>query len=40
LIPESFKQDLLIRVDIVDVVSRYVQLKKAGRESSRPLPVP
>jgi DNA primase len=30
LIPESFKQDLLIRVDIVDVVSRYVQLKKAG----------
>jgi len=30
LIPESFKQDLLARVDIVDVVSRYVQLKKAG----------
>ena len=30
MIPESFKQDLLIRVDIVDVVSRYVQLKKAG----------
>jgi len=30
LIPESFKQDLLVRVDIVDVVSRYVQLKKAG----------
>ncbi|HEX5612721.1 MAG TPA: DNA primase [Burkholderiales bacterium] len=30
MIPESFKQDLLVRVDIVDVVSRHVQLKKAG----------
>jgi DNA primase len=30
LIPDSFKQDLLNRVDIVDVVSRYVQLKKGG----------
>jgi DNA primase len=30
VIPESFKQDLLNRVDIVDVVSRYVQLKKGG----------
>jgi DNA primase len=30
LISESFKQDLLVRVDIVDVVSRYMQLKKAG----------
>jgi len=30
MISESFKQDLLNRVDIVDVVSRYVQLKKGG----------
>ena len=30
MISESFKQDLLVRVDIVDVVSRYMQLKKAG----------
>ncbi len=30
MIPDSFKQDLLNRVDVVDVVSRYVQLKKAG----------
>src|SRR5688572_9216522 len=30
MIPDSFKQDLLNRVDIVDLVSRYVQLKKAG----------
>jgi DNA primase len=30
MIPDSFKQDLLNRVDIVDVVSRSVQLKKAG----------
>jgi DNA primase len=30
VIPDSFKQDLLNRVDIVDVVSRYVQLKKGG----------
>ncbi len=30
MIPDSFKQDLLNRVDIVDVVSRHVQLKKAG----------
>jgi DNA primase len=30
VISDSFKQDLLNRVDIVDVVSRYVQLKKGG----------
>jgi DNA primase len=30
VIPDSFKQDLLNRIDIVDLVSRYVQLKKAG----------
>ena len=31
MIPQSFIQDLLSRVDIVDVVGRYVQLKKAGQ---------
>jgi len=30
LIPESFIQDLLARVDIVDVVGKYVQLRKGG----------
>ncbi len=30
MIPESFIQELLSRVDIVDVVGRYVQLKKVG----------
>lgn len=30
MIPQSFIQDLLNRVDIVDVVERHVQLKKAG----------
>ncbi|MEX3557615.1 MAG: DNA primase [Burkholderia sp.] len=30
MIPSSFLQDLLNRVDIVDVVGRYVQLKKGG----------
>ena len=31
MIPQGFIQDLLARVDIVDVVGRYVQLKKAGQ---------
>ena len=30
MIPEQFKQDLLNRVDIVEVVQRYVRLKKGG----------
>ncbi|WP_322995317.1 DNA primase [Castellaniella sp.] len=30
MIPESFIQDLLARVDIVDIVGRYVQLRKGG----------
>ncbi len=30
MIPQSFIQDLLTRIDIVDVVERYVPLKKAG----------
>ncbi len=30
MIPQSFKQDLLARIDIVELVGRYVQLKKAG----------
>nr|WP_283150432.1 DNA primase [Silvimonas soli] len=33
-IPESFIQDLLNRVDIVDVVERYLPLKKAGMNYS------
>jgi DNA primase len=34
VIPESFVQELLGRVDIVDVVERYVPLKKAGANYS------
>ena len=30
MIPQSFIQDLLARVDIVDIVGRYVKLRKAG----------
>ena len=30
MIPESFIQELLARIDIVDVIERYVPLKKAG----------
>ena len=33
-IPNGFIQDLLARVDVVDVVGRYVQLKKAGANYS------
>ena len=33
-IPHGFIQDLLQRVDVVDVVGRYVQLKKAGANYS------
>lgn len=34
MIPPSFIQDLLNRVDVVEVVGRYVQLKKAGANFS------
>lgn len=34
MIPESFIQELLARVDIVDVVNRYVTLRKAGANFS------
>jgi DNA primase len=34
MIPASFVQDLLSRVDIVDVVGRHVQLKKSGANLS------
>ncbi len=30
MIPDSFKRDLLNRVDIVDIIQRFVPLKKAG----------
>ncbi|WP_457568701.1 DNA primase [Desulfurobacterium sp.] len=33
-IPHSFVEDLLSRVDIVDIVSRYVSLKQVGRNFS------
>ena len=29
-IPQSFIQELIARTDVVDVVGRYVQLKKGG----------
>ena len=40
LIPQSFIQDLLHRVDIVDVIERYVPLKKRRRQLRGLLPVP
>ena len=33
-IPQSFIQELLNRADVVDIVGRYVQLKKAGANFS------
>jgi DNA primase len=38
VIPDSFIQDLLARVDIVDVVERYVPLKKSGANYSARCP--
>ena len=32
LIPDSFIDDLLVRVDIVEVIERRLPLKRAGRE--------
>ena len=40
MIPNDFIQTLLSRVDIVDVIDRYVPLKKAGANLQRLLPVP
>ena len=37
-IPERFIDDLLARVDIVDVIQERVQLKKAGRDWSARCP--
>ncbi len=34
MIPDSFKQELLHRIDIVDVIERYVPLKKGGANYS------
>src|SRR4026209_2567203 len=31
MIPDEFKQQLLNRIDIVDVIERHVQLRKAGQ---------
>ena len=33
-IPQSFIQELVARADVVDIVGRYVQLKKAGANFS------
>jgi len=40
VIPDSFKQELLHRVDIVDVIERYVPLKEGRSELLCLLPVP
>jgi len=34
VIPDSFKRDLLNRIDIVDIIQRHMQLKKAGANFS------
>ena len=34
MIPDSFKQDLLNRIDIVELIERYVQLRKGGSNYS------
>ena len=34
MIPDSFKRDLLNRVDIVEVIQRHMPLKKAGANFS------
>ncbi len=39
-ITPEFKERLLSRVDIVDVVGQRVTLKKSGKEFSSLLPVP
>ena len=38
LIPQDFIDDLIARADIVEVIGRRVQLKKAGREFKAPCP--
>jgi len=38
LIPQDFIDDLIDRIDIVEVIGRRVQLKKAGREYKAPCP--
>jgi len=35
MIPESFIQELLNRVDVVDVVERHVKLKRTGANYRR-----
>ena len=39
-IPQSFIQELLARADVVEIVGRYVQLKKTGANFVGPVPVP
>jgi DNA primase len=39
-IPERFIDDLLARIDIVDVIQERVTLKKAGRDWSARCPIP